>query len=155
VRPPNHARFAFLDPAAHDFWVDWDRAADDTVGILRGAAGRNPYDRALTELVGELSTRSEEFATRWAAHTVRLHRTGDKLIQHPVVGRLELMYDTVLLPADPGLALLVYTAPAGSPTADALVLLASWAATLDRTAVGRDARQLPAGADPAVRTAAG
>jgi hypothetical protein len=132
VRPANHARFAFLDPRAHDFWIDWERAADDTVGILRAEAGRNPYDRALSDLVGELSTRSEDFRTRWAAHDVRLHRTGNKLINHPVVGRLELMYDTLPLPADAGLTMLVYTAEAGSTTADALALLASWAATADR-----------------------
>jgi transcriptional regulator with XRE-family HTH domain len=128
---PNHARFAFLDQRAHDYWVDWDRAADDTVGILRGLAGRNPYDKALSDLIGELSTRSEDFRVRWAAHEVRLHRTGAKQIHHPVVGRLDLMYDTLPLPADAGLSLLVYTAEAGSATQDALALLASWAATAD------------------------
>jgi transcriptional regulator with XRE-family HTH domain len=129
TRPANHARFAFLDPAAKDFWVDWNRAADDTVGILRAQAGRNPYDKALTDLVGELSTRSEEFRVRWAAHDVRLHRTGTKQINHPVVGRLDLMYDALLLPADSGLTMLVYTAEPGSTTHDALAVLASWAAT--------------------------
>jgi hypothetical protein len=129
VRPANHARFAFLDPRARDFWVDWERAANDTVGVLRAAAGRNPYDQALTALVGELSTRSEEFRTRWATHHVHLHLGGAKLINHPVVGRLELMYDSLELPADPGLTMLVYTAEKTSPTADALNLLASWAAT--------------------------
>ncbi|HWS58163.1 MAG TPA: helix-turn-helix transcriptional regulator [Actinotalea sp.] len=131
ARPANNARFTFLDAAARDFWDDWERAADDTVGILRGLAGRNPYDKALSDLVGELSTRSEEFRTRWAAHNVRLHRTGQKVVHHPVVGRLELMYDVLQLPADPGLTMLVYTAEPGSPTADNLTLLASWAATLD------------------------
>jgi transcriptional regulator with XRE-family HTH domain len=129
--PANHARFAFLEPRARDFWVDWERAADDTVGLLRAQAGRNPYDRALSDLVGELSTRSEEFRVRWAAHNVRLHRTGNKQINHPVVGRLELMYDSLPLPADGGLTMLVYTAEPGSPTQDALNLLASWAATAD------------------------
>jgi transcriptional regulator with XRE-family HTH domain len=131
TRPANNARFTFLDPAARVYWDDWNRAADDTVGILRGLAGRNPYDKALTDLVGELSTRSEEFRTRWAAHDVRLHRTGRKVVHHPVVGRLELLYDVLELPADPGLTMLVYTAEPGSPTADALTLLATWAATLD------------------------
>jgi transcriptional regulator with XRE-family HTH domain len=135
VRPANHARFAFLDPHGRDFWIDWERAANDTVGILRAEAGRNPYDRALTDLVGELSTRSEDFRTRWAAHNVNLHRTGNKLINHPVVGRLELMFDTLELPADTGLTMLVYTAEPGSASADALNLLASWAATLDQAAV--------------------
>ena len=129
TRPVNHARFAFLDPRAHDFWVNWERAADDTVGILRTAAGRNPYDKGLTALVGELSTRSEDFRTRWATHHVHQHLGGAKQINHPVVGRLELMYDTLELPADPGLTMLVYTAEPASPSADALNLLASWAAT--------------------------
>ena len=129
VRPANHARFAFLDPRAHDFWVDWERAANDTVGVLRAAAGRNPYDKSLTALVGELSTRSDEFRTRWATHHVNLHRAGNKLIDHPVVGRVELMFDTLELPADPGLTMLVYTAEPSSPSADALRLLASWAVT--------------------------
>jgi transcriptional regulator with XRE-family HTH domain len=134
VRPANHARFAFLDPRARDFWVDWERAANDTVGILRAEAGRDPYDKSLTDLVGELSTRSEDFRTRWAAHNVHLHRTGTKLINHPVVGRLELMFDNLELPADTGLTMLVYTAEPGSASADALNLLASWAATLDQAA---------------------
>lgn len=128
-RPANHARFAFLDPAAHDYWVDWEKAAKDTVGILRGVAGRDPYDKAVHDLVGELSTRSEDFRARWARHDVHLHRGGAKQIQHPVAGRLDLMYDTLPIAQAPGLTMLVYTAPAGTPTADALQLLASWAAT--------------------------
>lgn len=134
-RPANSARFAFLDPAAKDFWVDWERAADGTVGVLRAHAGRNPYDKALTDLIGELSTRSEEFRTRWAAHDVRLHRTGNKVINHPVVGRMDLMYDALPLPADPGLVVLVYTAGPAGPDHDALALLASWAATNELDAV--------------------
>jgi transcriptional regulator with XRE-family HTH domain len=141
VRPANHARFAFLDPRARDFWIDWERAANDTVGILRAEAGRDPYDKSLTDLVGELSTRSDDFRTRWAAHNVHLHRTGNKLINHPVVGRLELRYDTLELPADTGLTMLVYTAEPGSATADALTLLASWSATLDRAATRDEEHQ--------------
>lgn len=129
---PNHARFAFLDARSRDYWVDWERAADDTVGVLRSAAGRDPFDRDLTALVGELSTRSEEFRRRWAAHHVHLHTGGTKQIQHPVAGRLELMYDSMTIAAAPGLTLLVYTAAPGSATADALQLLASWVATQDR-----------------------
>lgn len=124
----NHARFAFLDARSREFWVSWERAADDTVGVLRSAAGRDPFDKALTALVGELSTRSEEFRTRWAAHNVHLHTGGTKKIHHPVVGRLELMYDSLQIAAAPGLTMLVYTAAPGSPTADALQLLASWSA---------------------------
>jgi transcriptional regulator with XRE-family HTH domain len=129
--PPNSARFAFLDPRATDFYADWDRTVRDLVAALRVEAGRNPYDRGLTDLVGELSTRSETFRTLWAAHDVRLHRTGSKRLHHPVVGDLELSYEAMDLPADPGLTIHVYGAEPASASADALTLLASWAATLD------------------------
>jgi len=98
------------------------------VAVLRAEAGRNPYDRALTDLVGELSTRSEEFPTRWAAPNFLFHRTGFKQLHHPVVGDLDLTYEALELPADPGLTLLVYTAKPGTPTQGALDLLAGWAA---------------------------
>jgi transcriptional regulator with XRE-family HTH domain len=128
-RPANNARFVYLDPGAKEFFVDWERAADDIAAMLRSEAGRNPYDKQLIELIGELSTRSEDFRTRWASHNVRFHRTGHKVLQHPVVGRLDMNFEAMEFPAHPGLTLLVYTAPAGSPTADALTMLASWAAT--------------------------
>ncbi|WP_024368172.1 helix-turn-helix transcriptional regulator, partial [Arthrobacter sp. TB 26] len=133
VRPANHARFVFLDNRSYGFYPDWDRAANDTVAILRTEAGRDPYDRGLTDLVGELSTRSEEFRARWAAHNVRQHYTGIKHLRHPVVGDLHLMYEALDLSADAGLSLLVYTAEPGSTTEDALRLLASWAATQGAT----------------------
>ncbi|WP_329000510.1 helix-turn-helix transcriptional regulator [Kribbella sp. NBC_00709] len=131
-RPANTARFVYLDPASQEFFTDWERAADDIAAILRLEAGRSPHDKALTELIGELSTRSETFRTRWAAHNVRFHRTGKKKLHHPVVGDLDLDFEAMDFPSDPGLILLVYTAPAGTPTADALQLLASWAATQDQ-----------------------
>ena len=129
ARPANSARFNFLNPRARDFWRDWDRIASDTVAMMRTEAGRDPYDKALTDLVGELSTRSEDFRTRWAAHDVRLHRTGIKQFHHPVVGDLDLNFETMHLTADPGLAMTLLSAPAGSAHDDALRLLASWAAT--------------------------
>jgi transcriptional regulator with XRE-family HTH domain len=107
-------------------------AANDIVANLRTEAGRNPYDRGLSDLVGELSTRSEEFRTRWAAHNVRHHYSGRKHLHHPVVGDLQLTYEVMNLPADPELSLVVYSAEPGSPSQDGLHLLASWAATLDR-----------------------
>jgi transcriptional regulator with XRE-family HTH domain len=127
--PANHARFAFLDPRARAFWRDWDRIATDIVAMMRAEAGRDPYDKTLTDLVGELCTRSEDFRTRWAAHDVRLHRTGVKQFRHPVVGDLDLNFETMPLPADPGLSMTLLSAPAGSAGDDALRLLASWAAT--------------------------
>jgi hypothetical protein len=125
----NNARYVFLQEGSRSFYVDWKRAANDVVGILRSEAGRNPYDRDLSDLVGELSTRSHEFRTRWAAHHVRLHQTGVKRLHHPVVGELTLTYDRMELPADTGLAITTWTAEAGSRSEEALRLLASWAAT--------------------------
>lgn len=131
-RPANTARFIYLDPASREFYSDWERSADDIAAMLRSEAGRNPHDRNLVELIGELSTRSEDFRTRWAAHNVRFHRTGTKRMHHPVVGALELSFEAMELPAHPGLTLLVYTAPPGSPAADGLKLLASWAVTAEQ-----------------------
>jgi transcriptional regulator with XRE-family HTH domain len=137
TRPVNHARFTFLDPRAHDFYPDWDRAANDGVALLRAEAGRNPYDRGLTDLVGELSTRSDEFRTRWAAHNVRSHQTGAKHFHHPVVGDLTLTFEMMELAADPGLNLLAYSAEPGSRSEEALNLLGSWAATVEQEQTAR------------------
>jgi transcriptional regulator with XRE-family HTH domain len=133
VRPANTARFVFLDPAATEFFRDYDKAANDTVALLRAEAGRDPYDRDLTDLIGQLSTRSDDFRRRWAAHNVRIHTTGVKHFHHPVVGDLDLPFESLPLPADPSQSLLIYTAEPGSPTEDALRLLASWAATAKHT----------------------
>jgi transcriptional regulator with XRE-family HTH domain len=130
-QPANSARFTFLDPAAHDFYADWELTAKDLVAHLRSEAGRNPYDRGLSDLVGELSTRSPEFGTWWAAHNVRYHQTGTKRLHHPVVGDLELAYEVMELSADTGLTISVYTAEAGSRSQQALDLLGSWTATPD------------------------
>jgi transcriptional regulator with XRE-family HTH domain len=125
-RPVNHARFCFLDPRARDFWLDWGRAADDSVAALRAQEGRDPHDKRLTDLVGELATRSDAFRVRWAAHDVRLHRTGVKSFHHPVVGNLHLSFEVLEPAADPGMSLIGFSAEAGSPAEDALKLLASW-----------------------------
>jgi transcriptional regulator with XRE-family HTH domain len=127
-QPPNSARFTFLDPAAVDFYPEWDLVASELVAHLRSEAGANPYDRKLSDLVGELSTRSDEFRVRWAAHNVRFHRSGIKHIHHPVVGELDLSYETMELSADDGLTLAIFTADAGSTSQQALDLLASWTA---------------------------
>jgi transcriptional regulator with XRE-family HTH domain len=131
ARPVNHALFTFFNPRAHDFWLDWERAADDAVATLRLEAGRDPHDKGLTALIGELSTRSDAFRVRWAAHDVRLHRTGLKHFHHPVVGDLHLFYEVMELPADPGLSLVAFSAEAASPDDDAVKVLASWATTHD------------------------
>lgn len=132
-RPVNIARFHFLDLRAHEFYPSWEQAADTTVAVMRTEAGRDPHNRELTDLVGELAMRSDEFRTRWAGHNVRLHHTGPKRFNHPVVGPLDLVFEAVDLPTDDlwGLNLTVYTAEPGSPSDDALRMLASWAATGD------------------------
>ncbi|RSM45844.1 XRE family transcriptional regulator [Amycolatopsis balhimycina DSM 5908] len=127
--PPNMARYQFLDPAARRFYADWELAADITVDVLRTEAGRNPHDRGLHDLVGELSTRSEEFRGRWGAHNVRRHGRGVKRFRHPVVGDVTLSWEAMAMAAEPGLTLVVYTAEPGSASAEGLELLASWAAS--------------------------
>jgi len=130
--PTNSARFTFLDPRATTFFVDWDHAADDSVAVLRGEAGRNPHDPQHTDLVGELSTQSDEFRTRWARHDVRYHDTGKKRLHHPIVGDLELTFEVMTLVAIPDLTMFAFTAEPSSKSEEALNLLASWTATLDQ-----------------------
>jgi transcriptional regulator with XRE-family HTH domain len=125
---PNSALFIFLSPAATDFFTDFENVQDDAVSYLRAEAGRDPYDKDLQDLIGELSTRSERFRQRWAAHDVRYHRTGTKRLHHPLVGDLVLDFEAFDLPADPGQRLNVYTAAPDSPSAEALAMLASWSA---------------------------
>jgi transcriptional regulator with XRE-family HTH domain len=130
---PNMARFVFLNQRASDFFHDWERIANDAVAILRAEAGRDPYDKRLSDLIGELSTRSDEFRVRWAAHNVKFHRTGAKTLHHPVVGDLALDYEALDLPGDAGQRILVYSAEPGSRSHEALDLLASWATTPSAT----------------------
>lgn len=127
-RVPNLARFQFLDPASRDFYPDWDLFAEMCVSIMRAEAGRDPYDKGLQDLVGELSTRSDVFRTLWGAHNVRTHGSGTKRFNHPIVGEVSLAYEELVITADPGSIMMVYTAEPGSPSAERLRLLGSWAA---------------------------
>jgi transcriptional regulator with XRE-family HTH domain len=139
VRPANSARFLFLDPRARTFYVDWEQVAHDVVAALRGEAGRNPYDRALSDLIGLLSTRSDEFRVRWASHDVRFHRSGTKRFHHPLVGDLTLAYDSLQLPADTGLTMVTYSAEPGSASETALQELRKWSDTRAKlSAVGAE-----------------
>ena len=131
ARPVNHARFVFLDRRAETFYRDWDRAARETAAILRSAAGRDPHDRDLSDLVGELATQSEAFRSHWAAHNVRFHVTAIKHLHHPVVGELSLSFNRLDVAADNGLTIFTYAAEPGSRSEAALNLLGSWAATPD------------------------
>jgi transcriptional regulator with XRE-family HTH domain len=128
-RPMNAARFVFLDPRAQTFYRDWEGNARQIVALLRAEAGRSPYDRILTDLVGELATRSDLFRTLWASHDVRVHRTGTKQVHHPIVGDLDLTFEAMDLTSEAGLQLLAFTAAPGSASDDGLKLLATWAAT--------------------------
>jgi transcriptional regulator with XRE-family HTH domain len=142
ARPVNNARFVFLDPRAETFYGDWERVAGECVAILRWAAGRDPHDRDLSDLVGELATNSDAFRTRWAAHDVRFHNAALKHFHHPVVGELSLSFNRLEFAADPGLALFTYAAEPGSRSAEALKLLGSWAATIDTAESARSTDQI-------------
>ncbi len=133
ARPVNTARFVFLDPRAREFYAEWENAATNAVAVLRSTAGRDPRDRALSDLVGELSTRSETFRSYWAAHNVRFLLNGVKRFHHPVVGELSLNFERMDIAADPGLTIFTYAADPGSRDDEALRLLGSWAATLDQS----------------------
>ena len=154
---PNFARFQFLDPASHDFYPDWQRFAEMCVANMRAEAGRDPFDRGMHDLIGELSTRSDTFRSLWGAHDVRRHGAGTKRFCHPLVGELTLAYEDLGVTAEPGITVLVYTAEPGSPSADRLRLLASWAATTEAEApatAGSATTPGPASA-PGSTTAAG
>lgn len=123
----NTARFVFLSPAARIFFPDWEDNASGIVATLRTYAGQSPRDRRLSDLIGELATRSDDFRVRWAAHDVRHHRTGIKRIHHPEVGDLELAYEAMDFPAHPDWFMFGYTAAPGSPSEERLRLLGSLA----------------------------
>jgi hypothetical protein len=145
------ARFTYLDPRAKDFFADWNRTAKECVAALRTQAGRYPFDRDLSDLVGELSTQCEEFAALWATHNVRLHRKAEKYFHHPVVGDLTLRYDRLAVVGDPGLEIFAYMAEPGSPSAEAFNFLASCPADgSERRRRSSDRRHLePAKLEPA------
>jgi transcriptional regulator with XRE-family HTH domain len=126
VSLPNMGRFIFLNSQAVEFFPEWEQVANDAVAILRAEAGRDPYDRRLSDLIGELSTRSDEFRIRWAAHNVKFHRTGTKQLHHPTVGSLVLSFEALELPSDGGQRINIYTAEPGSKSEEALKLLGSW-----------------------------
>ncbi len=137
-RPANTTRFVYLYPeAARELFVDFDQVAKDAAAMLRLEAGRSPHDHELIQLVGELSTRSELFRQRWASQDVRYHRSGRKRLRHPIVGQLDLDYEALELPSEPGLVLNIYTAAVGTPASDALKILASWVADQDQLATER------------------
>ena len=140
-QPVNNARFVFLDARATTFYKDWSKVADETVAALRTQVGRDPYDKALSDLVGALSTQGDEFGTRWAAHNVRQHSTGIKRVRHPAVGDIELNYEVFDVSNDSDLRLIVYTTQPGSTSEGALRLLASWTAT--QAHIGEDLSTRP------------
>ena len=131
--PLNLARFMFLDPRARDFFLEWNTLADDLAAALRTEAGRNPHDRALNSLIGDLATGSTEFSTRWARHNVRFHRSARKTLHNPLVGDIELTGDSLEVPGE-GLTLIAYTAEPGSHAQEQLDFLSSWSTTGKRPA---------------------
>jgi transcriptional regulator with XRE-family HTH domain len=140
VRDRNHARWIFLDPATRDLYVDWPVVARENVAILRRDAGRYPHDTELQALIGELSVASPEFRTWWADHDVLARNHGTKRYNHPIVGPMTIHYEASAL-GDDDQVLYIYSVEPGTPSADAMALLGSWAATEDRDTSGDHARQ--------------
>ena len=141
-RPVNNARFVFLDPRATIFYRDWPKVADETVAALRTQAGQDPYDKALSDLVGELSTQSEELPdTLGRSQRAPALRRVPNVSDTPAVGDIDLTYEVFDVSAENGLRLIVYTTQPGSTSEDALKLLASWAATHDDVGQGPSVRQ--------------
>jgi hypothetical protein len=126
--PRNNALFTFLDPQAGTFYRDWESVKRNTVALLRTAAGSDPHDQSLINLIGQLSTQSEDFRQLWAAHNVLRYRAGTKRYHHPIVGDVEFGFESFAVASDPNLTMLVYTVEPHSATADAIALLASWTA---------------------------
>lgn len=137
--PANVCRYVFLDPRAPSLYLDWERVARNGVGVLRVEAAKNPYDRELSNLIGELSTRSDTFRTMWGEQNVHIYTKGTKRFLHPAVGEMALVHESLDLPSEDGLSITVYNAAPGTPAADALQLLASWAATREEAAEPADA----------------
>ncbi|MET9848221.1 helix-turn-helix domain-containing protein [Streptomyces ossamyceticus] len=126
VQERNWARMVFLRPEYRDLYIDWDQKAADIVSYLRMDAGCHPDDPRLSALVGELSVKSEEFRRLWATHDVKEKSHGVKRMRHPLVGDLTLSFESFPLPDDHEQTLITYHAEPGSPSAEALRLLASW-----------------------------
>ncbi|MGI5442954.1 helix-turn-helix transcriptional regulator [Streptomyces shenzhenensis] len=132
--PANLCRFVFLDPRAPRLYLDWEKVARNGVGVLRVETAKNPYDRELCTLIGELSARSDAFRTLWAEQDVHTYTKGIKRFLHPAIGEIALVHESLDLPGDDGLSITVYNADPDTPAADALKLLASWTATQDQEA---------------------
>ncbi|PZF56372.1 transcriptional regulator [Curtobacterium sp. MCSS17_008] len=132
----NNARFTFLSPASRNFYVDWEQGASSLVASMRSHAGKNPHDRDLTDLIGELVTRSDDFRRRWAAHDVHFHRSGTKRLHHPAVGDVEVLFEAMHLPDSPGWTMYAYTTVPGSPSDERMQLLGSIAASETAPATG-------------------
>lgn len=127
--PANIARYLFLDPSSQEFYDDWERVARDMVAAFRIEAGRTPFDRSLTDLIGELSTRSDAFRTWWASHNVRLHTSATKTLHNPTVGEVEVTGEALTLASEPDVTIITYVTEPASVSEERLRVLASWAAS--------------------------
>lgn len=136
-QPANIARYIFLDQSSQEFYADWERVARDMVAAFRIEAGRTPYDRALTDLIGELTTRSHPFRTWWASHNVRLHTSSTKTLHNPVVGDIQVTGEALTLASEPDVTIVTYTTEPASTSEERLRLLASWAVSEEGNAPTR------------------
>ncbi|MFJ3090413.1 helix-turn-helix transcriptional regulator [Streptomyces sp. NPDC086838] len=125
-RQRNLARLVFLDEGMRSLYADWRGKAGDVAAYLRLDAGRHPGDPDTAELIEELSSAGPEFGEVWAEHRLKDKTHGRYLYRHPVVGELDLGFETLRLPDDPDQALIAHTVEEGSPSETALRLLAAW-----------------------------
>jgi hypothetical protein len=133
----NYLRLLFTDPIVCGMHLEWDHDARNAVAALRMETGKDPGDLGLAQLVGELSVQDPDFRAWWAEHHVNSASYGTKHYQHRTVGNLTLDCDTWASPDASGQRLMVLTAEPGTPSHDALRILASWTA-------GEPARPTPA-----------
>ncbi|ONH21883.1 helix-turn-helix domain-containing protein [Pseudofrankia asymbiotica] len=123
----NRMRDYFLDPAERDFYPDWEAAAKGILAGFRTSVGSDLDDPRFVEIVGELSLVSETFRTLWARHDVVRREGSTMTVNHPEAGPLELYREKLPIPGTSGQVLALWHAPAGSPAAEKLALLASYA----------------------------
>jgi transcriptional regulator with XRE-family HTH domain len=124
----NYVRLLFTDADMRALHVDWEGAARTAVATLRMEAATDPDDTDLALLVGELSAQDSDFRTWWAGHHATTGSYGTKNYRHPVVGDLTLDCDVWASPDGSKQRLMVLTAEPGTPSHQALQILASWTA---------------------------
>ncbi|MFE6886787.1 helix-turn-helix transcriptional regulator [Streptomyces sp. NPDC057694] len=125
-RDRNLARRAFLAKPSNSTPMygvsDPTEFRHHAVMSLRAALARYPADPEVTGLIDELREGSAEFDGLWERHDVLTSPTLTKTFHHPVVGRITVDCDALAL-TERDQHLVLYSAPHGSPSAEAIALL--------------------------------